>query len=100
MLQGENLPILVDANDVKIMLASIIKLILNSANSKQRIKENYASPIAKPGAYGWVKYTFSSDYDIESSCCLEKKFVELDIEILSYCFPNEASFRKALRETE
>ena len=86
-----------DCNDVKIVLAGIIKAILKSADTKHKINEDYSSPILKPGCYGYVKYTFASDYRIQESCCGNDKYVKVTITVVSFMFPNESSFRGALR---
>lgn len=50
--------------------------------------------------FAWVKYEFSGNTSNESGWFANKKFCDFNIKKKSYCFPDEAAFRAALKEAE
>uniref|UniRef100_A0AC35FIW1 Uncharacterized protein n=1 Tax=Panagrolaimus sp. PS1159 TaxID=55785 RepID=A0AC35FIW1_9BILA len=97
---GQTLQVIINANEVRVVLAHAIEAILENSKTTESVREKISKPVIAKGQIAWVRYEFYSETSINEACCLKDKRVDVNVKLTYFVFPSEADFRIALRNIE
>lgn len=95
-----SITLLLSGNDMRSVLATIIKAMIHKNPSSSGVQENYSSPVISAGKIAWVKFEFESQTSIEESCCFKTKTLHVTVDKKFFIFHSEVDFRMELRKIE